>query len=145
MIKDKLENIDRYTINENFQILKERIRNFDGQLKKLELPFKAIPLEYQTRKFDLSKFENHERNIDIHYIIEGIEQIGLNSTKELQPATAYNEEGDYQIFRGKVNDLIILQKGEFLILFPGEAHVTAGSYEGENKVSKIVLKVPIGK
>lgn len=143
MIKDKLENIGKYSINENFELFKKRVQEAKSFPEQLETPLKAIPLEYNTQDFDLTKFENHQKNIDVHYIIEGQERIGLNEIEELQPLFSYNEEGDYQHFKGEVKEQIILNKGEFLLLFPGEVHVTGGMVENESSaVEKMVYKVP---
>lgn len=143
MIKDKFTNIGIYSINEAFETFKKRVNNLNN-LVEIELPFKAIPLEYETRNFDLSKFENHRKFIDVHYIISGREVIGLANKDEVQPNMEYDELNDYQLFNGTVKEKIILHEGEFLILFEHELHVTGGFVNqiGE-KVKKIVFKVPI--
>lgn len=143
MIKDKLKNIENYTLNENFEIFKEKMKEAIVSPEMLNPPFKVIPLEYETKEFDLTKFENHEKNIDIHYIIEGSEHIGINDAGNLVSNIPYNEVGDYQLFDGKVNDLLFLEKGDFLILFPGEAHVTGGGVDQISRVKKLVFKVPM--
>lgn len=143
MIKDKLVNINKYKINDAFEIFKTKLSDIDNILK-IEAPFKAIPLEYETKKFDLSKFENHQKFIDIHYIIKGQEMIGLTPIDLLIPNMEYDSENDYQLFDGEVKDTIVLAEGEFLFLFPGEAHVTGGSVnESIEKITKIVFKVPV--
>lgn len=143
MIKDKLVNIKKYTLNEHFELFKEKIEEAIQYPEKLEAPLKAIPLEYETKDFNYSKFENHERHIDIHYVIKGSECIGINALKDLRANMAYVKEGDYQLFDGKAKELIVLEEGEFLLLFPGEAHVTGGLHKGTKRVSKIVFKIPV--
>ena len=141
MIKDKLNNIGRYSINEYFEIFKSMVKGSTNYPENLETPLKAIPLNYEVRELDLTKFENHEKHIDIHYIIEGSERIGINTTDKLDSNIPYNEEGDYQLFDGEVREFLLLEKGDFLILFPGEAHVTAGKYKSLT-VTKMVYKIP---
>jgi YhcH/YjgK/YiaL family protein len=145
MIKDNLENIQRYSINKQFEGFKAFLKESEGiNFTKLESPLKAIPLEYTTKKFDFSKFENHQNFIDIHYIIKGQEQIGLTPVEELEPNMEYDQENDYQLFDGEVNETIILKEGEFILLFPGEAHVTGGIIGGlTSDIKKIVFKVPL--
>lgn len=127
MIKDKLENIHRYSLNTHFEDFKVFLKVFNGtDFTKLIAPLRAIPLEYTTKAFDLSKFENHHKFIDVHYIIKGQEEIGLTSTVELEPNMEYDQESDYQLFDGEVKETITLKEREFLLLFPGEAHVTGG-------------------
>jgi len=142
MIKDKLENIERYSINMEFENFKKTIRLYDDHPKDLKLPLKAIPLEYQTKDFDLTKFENHRKNIDIHFVVEGSELIGINRVDNLKPTMKYDEDNDYQLFEGEVKETIILNSGDFLLLFPGEVHVTGGGVIGSTTVKKIVYKIP---
>jgi YhcH/YjgK/YiaL family protein len=105
---------------------------------------KAIPLEYNTGTFNLSKFENHKKYIDIHYIIQGQEQIALASTSDLEPNMEYDEINDYQLFDGKIGETINIKEGEFILLFPGEAHVTGGLIGDTSKsLKKVVFKVPV--
>lgn len=142
MIKDKIENIGHYKLNEYFEIFKNLILKNNAPPLNLNTPLRVILLEYETKNFDLSKFENHKKNIDIHYIIDGTEQIGINLVGNLKSNIEYNEDGDYQLFDGRVEDKIILNPGEFLLLFPGEAHVTGGNVIGSAMVKKIVYKIP---
>jgi len=142
MIKDKIENIGHYKINEYFEIFKNSISKNNAPPFNLNAPLRVIPLEYVTKNFDLTKFENHKKNIDIHYIIEGTEQIGINLVQNLKSNLEYNEDGDYQLFNGSIEDKIILNPGEFLLLLPGEAHVTGGNVIGSATVKKIVYKIP---
>lgn len=141
MIKDKLEHIERYSLNDYFEIFKSKVKEANNYTEQLDAPLKVIPLEYETRDFDLTKFENHVKKIDIHYIIEGSERIGINSVNNLKSNIPYNEEGDYQLFDGEVKEEIVLEKGDFVILFPGEAHVTGGKHR-DSKIKKIVYKIP---
>jgi YhcH/YjgK/YiaL family protein len=145
MIIDTLKNIQRYSINKQFEDLKDFLKESEGiNFTKLESPLKAIPLEYTTKKFDFSKFENHQKFIDIHYIIKGQEQIGLTPVGELEPNMEYDQENDYQLFDGMVNQTFTLKEGDFLLLFPGEAHVTGGvTSELTSDIKKIVFKVPV--
>ena len=145
MIKDKLENIYRYSLNEHFEDFKAFLKQSNGtDFTKLIAPLRAIPLEYTTKAFDLSKFENHQKFIDIHYILEGQENIGLTPTLELVPNMEYDQANDYQLFDGVVKEITTLREGEFLLLFPGEAHVTGGDTDKlSNNLRKVVFKVPI--
>jgi len=143
MIKDNIKNIGRYLINDHFEKFKENFRNSNSLPTKLNLPFKAIPLEYETGSLDFSKFENHEKYIDIHLMIDGNEIIGLNEESNLDYLTEYNVENDFQLFTGEAKEEIALHQGEFLLLFPGEIHVTGGRFVENEIVKKIVYKIPV--
>ena len=55
MIKDKLENIERYSINREFEKFKKAIKLYGDYPMNLKLPLKVIPLEYQTKDFNFVK------------------------------------------------------------------------------------------
>lgn len=145
MIKDRLENIHRYSINEHFEDFKKFVSDSQNlDILKIVSPLRAIPLSYSSAEFNLAKFENHQKHIDIHYITKGQEQIGLAPIADLKPNMNYDGENDYQLFDGKVQEAFTLKEGEFLLLFPGEAHVTGGVCDGMSfNLNKIVFKVPL--
>ena len=143
MIKDNIKNIGRYSINNPFEEFKRIIMSLETSPVKLKFPLKAIHLEYETKEFDLTKFENHHKYIDIHFLVEGVELIGINRLDNLTPNMEYDEENDYQLFDGEIKETIILNSGDFLLLFPGEVHVTGGKVIGTATVKKIVYKIPV--
>ena len=145
MIKDKIKNINRYSINEYFDEFKENFRDLNSLPTKLNPPFKAIPLEYETGSLDFSKFENHKKYIDIHLMVDGSEIIGLSEELSLDNLTEYDVENDFQLFTGEAMEEIALHQGEFLLLFPGEIHVTGGKFVENEIVKKIVYKVPFNR
>ena len=126
MIKDNIKNINRYSINDHFKNFKNDFFQVNDYPMYLKLPLKAIHLEYVTKDFDLTKFENHQKNIDIHFVVEGSELIGINCFDNLKTTMEYNEDNDYQLFEGEVKEALVLNSGDFLLLFPGEVHVTGG-------------------
>jgi len=143
MIKDNIKNISRYSINEYFEKFKENFRDINSHPTKLNPPFKAIPLEYETSSLDFSKFENHKKYIDIHLMVNGSEIIGINEESNLDKLTEYHEENDFQLFTGKPKEKITLHQGEFILLFPGEIHVTGGQIDKKTKIKKMVFKIPL--
>lgn len=143
MIKDKIKNIGRYSINDYFENFKENFKEVHSIPKKLNPPFKAIPLEYETGSLNFLKFENHKKYIDIHLMIEGSEIIGLNEESNLDRITDYAPAEDFELFTGKPNGEVTLQRGEFLLLFPGEIHVTGGHIGEKTKIKKVVYKIPL--
>jgi len=142
MIKDKIGNLSRYQINEAFEQFKKHMASGESP-ETVTLPLKAIPLTYETGEHNLSKFETHRKFIDIHYLIEGEEAIGITQIENLNPNMEYDDAGDYQLFDGQVTETLILSEGEFLLLYPNEGHVTAGVVSEKRTVKKIVFKVPV--
>lgn len=142
MIKDKLENLHRYSINENFEDIKKKIGL--GKSLPVDQPdsVKKINLKYFTKDLDYKNFENHKKYIDLHIILEGSEKIGLNYVEDLKPLTDYDEVQDFQLFQGVSKEELILHKEEFILLFPGEVHITGGKIKESEEITKIVYKIP---
>ncbi len=87
-------------------------------------------------------FEAHRKYIDLHYIIDGTEQFGYANVDKLTPVTEYDEKDDYILLRGEVSR-ITLNKGDFVIAFPEDAHIPALKYKNSEKVKRAVVKIPI--
>lgn len=87
-------------------------------------------------------FEAHRNYLDIHYVIDGEEGFGYSNIKDLTPTTEYNSDGDYQLFKGVVNS-IVLKKGDFCIVFPEDAHIPCMNTDKEHNVKRCVVKIPV--
>ncbi len=85
-------------------------------------------------------FEAHRRYIDIHYIFEGTEQFGYANINTLDPVTEYDEADDYILLDGEASR-ITLNRGDFVIVFPEDAHIPALKYKKSNSVKRAVVKV----
>ena len=149
MILDKIENADLYKgihvgihkaliyiQNSNFSDLINGRQEIDGD------NIFAIVKEYQTKIIDDNLLESHLKYIDVHYMEQGIEQIGITTLTNQKPKAVYNNFDDYMLFKESC-DLITLKKGMFAIFFPDDIHlpeITAGKI---SKVKKVVVKVKI--
>ena len=143
MIKDKLKNLNKYFLNKNFEQFKEKLELLHDLPITLPAPLKAVQLEYETIVWDYDKFEAHRRHIDVHVVLKGKERVGWNYAEELEPTTDYDGSNDFQLFHGTTKDELVLREGEFLLFFPGEAHLTGGRIKQEERVQKIVYKIPM--
>ena len=89
------------------------------------------------------RWECHQKYIDIQYIAEGAEQIGVNSLGKMKVTTEYNPEKDIA-FLGGEGDYITLSKGSYGIFFPEDAHQPkVAPNEISGKVKKVVVKIRI--
>ena len=100
---------------------------------------------YGTRTEEQANWENHRKNIDIQYLLEGREEIAVCRTGLLEKKTEYNEAADKQLF---VNDgkgfRVRMSAGDFLVLFPDDAHATClHPTDGPSTNNKAVIKVLI--
>lgn len=88
-------------------------------------------------------FEAHRKYIDVQYIIEGIEYIGVSEYTDCVEEIKYNDENDIEFLRTNNNQNIEMLKGDFLILYPTDAHKPSVSINEPTKVRKLVVKIPI--
>lgn len=88
-------------------------------------------------------FESHKKFIDIQVLLEGEERIYVSPSDSLTEIEPYEEKNDTVFYNfnpdGKFSDLC---RGDFIILFPGEAHCPCVSAGKISNVRKTVIKVP---
>lgn len=104
----------------------------------------ARPARYMTHPADPSRYEFHRRFIDVQFVAEGEETVLVAPVAETHPSAPFNEAADVG-FGAADGMQIRLRAGEFLILWPHEAHqpgVVADN--GPAAVRKIVVKVAVG-
>jgi len=103
----------------------------------------ALVQEYDSITKEQGKWECHKNYIDIQYIVEGVEQIGVQNIDFLKVTVEYNPEKDIAFLSGD-GDFVTLSKGSYGVFFPQDAHmpkVAPGDKPG--KVKKVVLKIKI--
>ena len=103
----------------------------------------ALPQGYTTHPLDCRKFETHDRFIDIQYIVSGSERIYVGDPTAMTPVVPYDPEKDIAFFEGR-GAAETLRAGEFLIIWPDEAHAPGCDPGAEPaSVRKVVLKVAV--
>ena len=93
----------------------------------------AARFTYETIPAEESFFEAHRKYLDIHIMAEGSEGVEFDRV-EANDFYAYRGEGDYKL---------VLSPGDFLVVFPGDAHRIKMQVDGPKTVSKVVFKVKI--
>ena len=101
----------------------------------------AMVQSYDTLSQTEKEWETHKEYIDIQYIIDGNEKIYWMNMGGLQPCTKYDVEKDCTFFKGHEGNGIALNKGDFMILFPEDAHKPGCTNFEKTNVKKIVIKV----
>lgn len=90
---------------------------------------------------DKQLLEAHRRYIDIHVVLEGVEQIGWKPleavTLEKQP---YDEAADCALYADRPTSWATLHPGQFAIVFPEDPHAPL---VGEGTVHKLIGKIAI--
>ena len=87
-------------------------------------------------------FEAHRKYIDIHYVLEGSEIIEVTDVDTLSVTQAYDEKADALLGTG-AGDRYPLAKGQFMVVFPEEAHLPGLTADSVSEVKKAVVKVPV--
>ena len=95
----------------------------------------------KTKEASLSKFECHNKNIDIQVCINGLETIGWKPREKCTtPNGDYNSEKDVQFYNDTPDTFFQLTNGQFAIFFPDDVHAPM---IGEGEIKKLVIKVRI--
>ena len=115
----------------------------DGQ--KVELKGEQVyctRFTYETVPQEESCFEAHRRYLDIHIMLQGEERVDVNRPEELT-LTQVQDENDFYAYQGESWHSTVLRPGEFLVVFPEDAHRIKVQVGEAKTVSKAVFKVCI--
>lgn len=97
---------------------------------------------YDTKPADYCKLESHRKYIDIQIIVEGEESMEVVDIFKLKVKEDYDEEKDVMFWNvPKRMSKSILKAGDYIILYPENAHRGAVFINESRHVLKIVGKV----
>ncbi|MGO0984443.1 YhcH/YjgK/YiaL family protein [Clostridioides difficile] len=97
-------------------------------------------VEYKTCEKEERFWEAHKKYIDVHLMLDGCERIDLNFIENLEQKT-YEEDGDFLPLNGQNNGYVELRKGDFLVCYPEDAHMTAIKVSEKENIKKAIFKV----
>jgi YhcH/YjgK/YiaL family protein len=124
--------------NNNLAKLENKTHTIDGKSSY------AIISEYQTKNPEDARFELHHNYIDIQYVVDGEELLGiapLSAKKaELVP---YNPGSDIEFMTVSDSTVYHATPDKFFILFPSEIHRPSVKVNENSHVKKCVVKVKI--
>lgn len=85
--------------------------------------------------------EVHRDYIDVHIPLDRTEVVAWKPTAQCQSVkTDYQEDGDFALFTDEPANYVTVMPGEFLIVYPEDAH---GPLIGEGKIRKLIAKVKL--
>ena len=124
-------------INEEFlsQLGEERVDVIPGEVW-------CTKFTYETVTDDESFFEAHEKFLDIHLMLQGDERVEVAPPAALEQFDA-QPENDFYAYRGEGHYKMTLTPGDFLVVFPADAHKIKMQADGPCTVSKAVFKIKI--
>ncbi|MBT7462364.1 MAG: YhcH/YjgK/YiaL family protein [Bacteroidetes bacterium] len=148
MIIDKISNINKYSA---------LIPNVDSFFKYMETndlkqgvnvineKVDLIVIESETVALRSHLFENHQKCIDIHFVVSGSENISIGKIDKAKIFTSYNEDTDCELFKDLfVTHEIRMKSNHFIAIFPDEPHETTISVNGiPEYLKKVVVKVKL--
>nr|WP_325243030.1 YhcH/YjgK/YiaL family protein [uncultured Oscillibacter sp.] len=102
----------------------------------------AARFTYETIPAEESFFEAHRKYLDIHIMAEGSEGVEIAPPESLAEFDRV-EANDFYAYRGEGDYKLVLSPGDFLVVFPGDAHRIKMQVDGPKTVSKVVFKVKI--
>ena len=149
MIKDSLKNANTYfNLSENLKKgLEWLINNNMAEIScgKHVIDGDAVYASVQEYETKLNaKYEAHRKYIDIQYMISGKELVGVLDIAKCKTCDAYDENSDLEFLETSVKDEFQnLREGEFLILYPHDAHKPSIADGEKTIVKKVVVKVAI--
>ena len=85
--------------------------------------------------------EVHQQYIDVHIPLNGNEIVGWKALSDLHgPMQPFDVEKDFAIYDEPASTYLEVKPGEFLIVYPEDAHAPI---IGEGKLRKLIAKVKI--
>ena len=152
MIFDSLANAKQYAgLNAKIDKLLEEVKKYtpdnypEGVLELDGKDLYMIFANYETHDRKDAILEAHKQYIDVMYMVEGEETIYVKQTNDIKNITKeYDAEIDALL--GDLDDDVVpvrLKKGEFVVLFPQDAHSPACVVDTPINVKKIIGKVHI--
>lgn len=113
----------------------ERVELKDGDVYATRFTYQTIPAEE-------SFFEAHKKFLDIHIMVQGSEGVEIAPPESLEEFDR-TESNDFYAYRGLGHYKLALSPGDFLVVFPGDAHRIKMRVNDPETVSKVVFKVRI--
>ncbi len=102
----------------------------------------ATRFTYETVPPEESFFEAHKKYLDIHIMTEGSEGVEIAPPESLTEFDRV-EANDFYAYRGEGDYKLTLSPGDFLVVFPGDAHRIKMQTGGPETVTKVVFKIRI--
>ena len=93
------------------------------------------------------KWEAHRNVIDLFYVLDGTEQVGVSALSDLrEPVREYKAENDVETFKSSVNpQFTVLTAGKGIILFPSDSHLPNQAIDKPAKFKVVTVKIPVAK
>ncbi|MBR2525261.1 YhcH/YjgK/YiaL family protein [bacterium] len=126
-------------------IQNNNLKNFEnGKYQILNDDVYVNIQDYNTKHENQGKWEAHRKYIDIQFMIEGSELIGVGEIQNFQVQETYDNEKDVEFLSSDFpQQFIKMNEGDFIILYPYDVHMPQISVTNSTYVKKAVVKVVV--
>ncbi|HEY8936627.1 MAG TPA: YhcH/YjgK/YiaL family protein [Cyclobacteriaceae bacterium] len=146
MIIDKIENLWLYEkLNPRFAKAFAYLEETDfNQLDSGKYTIEgndvfALLQEYETKSAADCMLEGHQKYIDIQYVLNGEEIMGMTSFANQKVLKPYHTDNDIAFYDGEYSTVKVA-KGNFTIFFPGDLHMPCLKVNAPARVKRLLLK-----
>jgi biofilm protein TabA len=101
----------------------------------------ALVSEYVPKPFAECRWEAHRHYIDLQYMVSGVERMGVAPASHMRE-TSYQVDRDLAWLEG-TGDLLTFGAGQFMILWPGDAHMPGVEAGVSGPARKVVVKIAL--
>lgn len=125
-------------------LLNLRVSRADVGKYEVDENFFYMVQSYRTRSEELCQYESHKKYIDIQILVDGTERIDIADISRLTVKNDYDEKKDVTFWENPKRAMhVVMHQGDYVILYPENAHKAMISAKDENEVLKIVGKILI--
>ena len=100
---------------------------------------RVLVQRYTTKLPHEGRWEAHRTHIDLQFVLSGEEHVGVAPIGRLV-AEPYDAEKDIMWLTGE-GDRVTLRPGDFVLLWPEDAHMPAMAIDTPMSVLKVVIKI----
>jgi YhcH/YjgK/YiaL family protein len=97
--------------------------------------------DYVSKPESECRWEAHRHYLDLQYMVSGVERMGVAPTAHMKE-TEYQADRDIEWLEG-AGDFLTFGPGQFMILWPGDAHMPGVAVNAPAAARKVVVKIAI--
>lgn len=148
MIFDTLKNVDNYKgLGRVYEALKFLAETDFNKIDLGRYELDGDNIFYMVQSYDTDPLktvsEAHRKYIDIQFMVEGEEIIGVADISEDKELTEAKEENDVWFYNCKTEPLT-LSAGKYMVLYPNDLHCPGVATKGKALTCrKVVVKVKV--
>jgi biofilm protein TabA len=101
----------------------------------------ALVSDYTPKPVTDCRWEAHRHYIDLQYVVSGVERMGVAPTPHMKE-TEYQADRDIAWLDG-AGDLLTFGAGQFMLLWPGDAHMPGVEAGVPGPARKVVVKIAL--